>query len=391
MNLFKVDDKTDWFLLILIGFCAIAIDGIVLQVSLHVILPFVFTMVGIRNASKFFPNNSLKVYLFLVLWLGVCSIFACDPKVAITMMIKIISGFLCSFTLYHLALKEKNIVWVYLIVIASFVSMMVYANNNIGLIIAENIGDRLQNDIINANMFAYSLFYASFALYIILMKYVPNKLLVELTLVFGIIGISIWLSLMTASRQIIMLQIPLMVSLFAVKIFRLKPTNIMVVLLFICLLIFLGLPIFDNYYSGSLLAERSTVSFTEDFRSVVLSEAIRCGLDNPIFGVGPGNFVLINKYHVFSHNNFAELFSNGGFVAFILYVFMIATNLKSQWKRYRITSDRFFLYHFIFQLFFLIDNMLYVQISSLWLMGFYFISVGHSDSYYSRIYNRIHG
>ncbi len=385
MSIFKKDNKVDWFLLLLVGFCAISIYGTALQISLHVILPFVFVVVGIRNAKKLSPNNSLKLYLALVLWLGLCSIFAYDTSVANVLMVKILSGFLCSFMLYHLAYKEKNVLWIYFIVIASFISLMIYAKNNIGLVIAESVGERLQDDVINANMFAYSLFYASFALYCVFKKFVSKLFFIELLLVFCLLGISVWLSLMTASRQVLMLQVPFLLSLFAVGKIKLKPANIVMLLLFFGLLVYVGFPVFEHYTSGSLLAERSEVSFAEDSRSTILMEALKCGLENPIFGVGPGNFVLVNKYHIIAHNNFAELFTNGGFIALLLYVVMVAENLITQWKRFRSTSDSFFLYHLLFQFFFIVDNMLYVQISSLWLMGFYFISVGHSDSYYSRI------
>lgn len=389
MSLFKLDNKVDWFLLLLVTFCATAIEGKSLQIALHVILPFIFIVVGIRYRRCLFRNKSLILYFTLIIWLCICSIFAYNTEVSFSAMIKILSGLLCSFMLYHLSTQESNILWIYCIVIASFVSIMIYANNNIGLIIAETYNERLQDDVINANMFAYHLFYASFATYCIIKRLFKNSLIIELFIILVLLGVSIWLSLLTASRQILVLQIPFLLCLFAIDRFKLKTSNIVLIVLFLGIVIFCGFPLFQQYYNESLLSLRTSESVQEDSRFVILKESIKCGLSNPILGVGPGCFVLVNRHHIFSHNCFAELFACGGFIALILYVAMLSKNLKDQYRRYKETRESFFLYHFLFQFFFILDNFFYVQINSLWLMGFYFISVGHSDLYYKTIQNKM--
>ena len=140
-------DKTDYLLLLLFAFSAMAVQGTFLQVALHIVLPIVFVIIGIQNIHGLLPNKSLKYYLALVLWLGISCLTAFDSEVAFHEMIKIVSAFLCSFAAYHLAIKKQNIIWVYIIMILSFASMMYYASNNIGFSIAYEAQDRLQDEV----------------------------------------------------------------------------------------------------------------------------------------------------------------------------------------------------------------------------------------------------
>ena len=369
-------------LLMLVAISAVALEGSFLQIALHILLPIVFLVVVFFCIRDLLPNPSLKKYLYLLAWLGIASLFAYNRDVAFRDMIKIASGFFLSLSIYHLLQVEGNVKWLYLIIISSFASMMYYASINIGFMIAQEFQDRLQDDVLNANMFAYFLFYASFATYLLLRPLFSKVKFIEILIVIGLLILSAWISLMTASRQVLYLQIPFLACLFSVGKLRFSFKNIFAILMIVLIVYFVGLPFFESSYSESLLADRSAISFLEDSRSTILMEAIKCGLSHPLFGVGPSNFVLVNRYHIFSHNCYAELFAGGGFVALVLYVTIIWINLKMQLERYRITKDNFYMYHFIFQLFFAIDNMLYVQINSLWLMGFYFVSVGHSDFYF---------
>ena len=369
-------------LLMLVAISAVALEGSFLQIALHILLPIVFLVVVFFCIRDLLPNPSLKKYLYLLAWLGIASLFAYNRDVAFRDMIKIASGFFLSLSIYHLLQVEGNVKWLYLIIISSFASMMYYAIINIGFMIAQEFQDRLQDDVLNANMFAYFLFYASFATYLLLRPLFSKVKFIEILIVIGLLILSAWISLMTTSRQVLYLQIPFLACLFSVGKLRFSFKNIFAILMIVLIVYFVGLPFFESSYSESLLADRSAISFQEDSRSTILMEAIKCGLSHPLFGVGPSNFVLVNRYHIFSHNCYAELFAGGGFVALVLYVTIIWINLKMQLERYRITKDNFYMYHFIFQLFFAIDNMLYVQINSLWLMGFYFVSVGHSDFYF---------
>lgn len=379
-------EKTDWLLLLLFAFSAMAVEGNILQVALHIVLPIVFLIIGIQNLHGLLPNKSLKYYFALVIWLGMSCLTAYYSEAAFHEMIKIASAFLCSFAAYHLATKKNNIIWLYIIMILSFASMMYYASNNIGFLIAYEVQDRLQDEVLNANMFAYSLFYATFACYLLFKKYLKASFLLEIIIVIALVGVSVWISLMTASRQVLVLQLPLLLFLFLIGRFKSSYKSIFYIIILALVIIGL-LPYFELYYTGSLLAERSSVSFSEDSRSMILLEALKVGLTHPFLGVGPSNFILVNSHHIFSHNNFAEIFASAGFPAIILYICLVWKNLKTQWKRYKETSDTMFLYIFCFQVFFIIDNFLYVQIASLWLMAFYFVSVGHSDSYYRENYN----
>lgn len=368
----------EFVFLLLFCISTLAIKDRFLQISLWVILPSVFVYTMIRHWRHFFVNKSIKLYLFLVLWLAFASLFAYDTEVAFREMVKILSSFLCSVAGYHFAKNKNNTLVLYIAMVGCFISLLYYAFGNMEFLIATNYQERLQDDFVNANMFAYYLFYASFAVYFLLKRY---KLL-EIPLLLALLALSFWIALMTASRQVLLLQIPLLICLYSVGKVKdpIKAGLSFVIILIV--IIGVGYPLFEQYYSGSYLKQRAAIGYAEDSRFSIMLLAFKYGLDSPIVGFGPGNFVLINGRGIYSHNCFSELFVSGGIIPLVLYLTMLLGNLKQQWKRYKKTNDQFFLYHFIFQAFFIIDNLLYVQISALWLMGFYFISVGHGDSKY---------
>ena len=368
----------EFIFLLLFCISSFAIEGRFLQIALWVLLPIVFIYIIIKNKHHTFSNSSIKKYLILVIWLGFASLFAYNRDVAFREMVKISSTFLCSVAAYHFARNKYNINILYLAMIGCFASILYYAYNNIGLLIAYVEQERLQDESLNANQFAYYLFYASFGIFFIFRKYQ----FLQIPIFLGLCALSVAIALFTASRQVLLLQIPLLICLFSVGRLKISLKSIIAISIILLILIPIGVPLFENFYSGSLLEERSFVGYSEDSRSKLMLLAFKWGLNSPFVGYGPGNFVLINGIGIMSHNCFSEIFVSGGVVPFFLYLSILFGNFVQQWKRYKQTKDDFFLYHLIFQLFFIVDNMLYVQISALWLMGFYYISVGHSDQEY---------
>ena len=76
--------------------------------------------------------------------------------------------------------------------------------------------------------------------------------------------------------------------------------------------------------------------------------AIDVGLEHPLTGVGPGNFVLFNPYMAFSHCTYTEQFACSGFPGLILYVMLVLGFAKAQYSRYKLTNDKMYLYFFCY-------------------------------------------
>ena len=144
--------------------------------------------------------------------------------------------------------------------------------------------------------------------------------------------------------------------------------------------VFIGLPIFEGYFSNSLLATRSMESISDDSRFHLIQQAFDEGTTYPLLGMGPNNFVL--KYGQFTHNTYLELLVSSGFPAVLIYIGILLRFICLQFKRFRKTGDRTFLMFFIYACTFFVDNIFYVFVGNMWLMGLFFIVVGHSEQYY---------
>jgi len=63
-------------------------------------------------------------------------------------------------------------------------------------------------------------------------------------------------------------------------------------------------------------------------REELLKKSIRTALDHPIFGVGPGNFVVVGgTWHV-AHNTYTEIAAETGFPGILLFLWMLGVTLQ---------------------------------------------------------------
>ena len=120
-----------------------------------------------------------------------------------------------------------------------------------------------------------------------------------------------------------------------------------------------------------------------DAAKLASKKAIEIGIDNPVIGVGAGNYAIIPKEiepGSFSHNTFTEVFANFGIIGLIIYLkmlllltFKILKNFRTKNIKIRIINYQFLL----FFLGFLIYNTLYVVYLSTIFMHFLFVIYAH--------------
>ena len=156
----------------------------------------------------------------------------------------------------------------------------------------------------------------------------------------------------------------------------------MALITLVSLVVIIGWPIFYDYFSNSLLGMRTMENVSEDARYFLFRNAIDEGINNPLLGLGPSNFLL--KYRMFTHNTYLELLVSSGFIAMLIFVCLIIRFVYLQIRRYRHTKDRTYLMFLVYIVFFAVDNLFYVFIGDMWLMGPFFIIVGHSELYYKK-------
>ena len=134
------------------------------------------------------------------------------------------------------------------------------------------------------------------------------------------IPLSFFVALTTASRQVLIIQIPLIVLLLWIRYFQggKKKTKLLFVFITVIAIIVL-LPKVVPIFQDSYLAERSQESVKDDTRVFLMKDAIRVGFEHFPIGVGAGNYQKYAPWGYISHNTFTELFANTGVVGFSLF------------------------------------------------------------------------
>jgi len=66
-----------------------------------------------------------------------------------------------------------------------------------------------------------------------------------------------------------------------------------------------------------------------DARKALLKKSIIVAATHPLFGVGPGCFILVDKGWVVAHNTYTELAAEAGFPAILLFLLALGAALKN--------------------------------------------------------------
>lgn len=353
-------------------------------IALYVAIPASFILCFLRF-DTFSTNKYIRFLFFLYLWLCVCTIMAEFYTPAIAQLKRVLGCFLLSYVIASQAKNSRIIPLLYLVYIILLLFAWKYANENI--LNEITIGDeRMNDDKLNANHFAYYTFYVTIAIYILgdILKGKIRKIC--RILFWATIILAFYTAILTASRQILILQIPLFVTLLYVRYIYGTNKNIIFKSLSIAICGIGILLLYNTYgaemYDDSLLKQRSETSANDDIRVEIAKESIEIALERPVFGYGPGNAMYQISSGHFTHNTFLELLVNSGIVGFIIFSYMLLYFVRTQYIRWRQTKNQLFLVFMIFGIFWIADQMFYVFYSDIWLISFFILVATHSDVYY---------
>lgn len=351
------------------------------RVALYIAIPFAFCLSIVQYGNPLVNNKYIKLLLLLYCWVGFTYFGAFNQPAAMAQMKEILGVILLSTVLANVAKNPRAIPWLYIVYIVLYIGAIKYAQTNLLNIIGED--ERASDDILNANTLAYYTFYLTCAIYALgecIKRTLPRKIMRYLF--FSVIFISVWIALITASRQVLIIQVPLFTLFLIIRYGTGKKRHYFYFVVAAILVWMLSTNYIETIFEGSLLQERYEYNLKDDDRTLVLKEAINVGNSHPIVGVGPGNFVYHSKRHIFSHCTYTELYANCGFMAALIYIIIILNFIITQFKRYKRSKDLMFCFFLIFGLFFALDNFFYVFYSELWLMSFFILIASHSETYY---------
>lgn len=349
------------------------------NICLYVFLPLSFVLVLSQNRDIYETNRFLKLLFVLYFWFLISSFFSVDVNESFLQVKRTVATFLLC-TVFASIGKKRPVVG-YVIYLLFFIALLYYAYFNI-LSIIDVSEERMQDDNVNANMFAYYTSFTTFALFILSYCSTNKKRLFNV-LFLGMIPLSFIVALLTGSRQILLVQIPLIVSLVGVKYVR-NGKGVLVFSLIILVAILLFFSFGEGMYEHSTLAHRNELSVGDDERTFLIKDAFRVGFNNIVLGVGPGCYKLVNPTHHYAHCAYAELIACSGLPALAIYVSMLIIFIKTQIKRYYASKNRLFLSFALFGVIFSFQNLFYAFYLLPWLMSFFVLVSSHSNSIFKK-------
>ncbi len=370
----------------------VALDENMNTYALFLAIPasFVLCFLTYNTLSE---NKYLRILLAIYLWLCVSYVFTDNVAAANDELRKILGCFILSYSIASLAQKPKAIPWLYIIYCLLLIYAWKYASEHI----IDDIvfgSERLNDDTLNANHLAYYTFYATICVYI-LGEIVSASWLRHLfrIIFWGTLIVSFYTAIFTASRQILIIQVPLFVVLIICRYMVQSGTSTIIKWLIIIVSIVAAVYAYNHYYhdiyDDSLLQERNSNKVEDDDRTRIALEALEISAERPIFGYGPGNAMYNISTKTFTHNTFLELLVNGGIPCMLIFIYLVYTFLATQIRRWRKTRDKQYLTFIIFGIFWLVDQFFYVFYVDLWLISFFILIATHSDTYYKNSFNKL--
>lgn len=355
------------------------------SIALYLALPMAFTICLYYRGSLVI-NKYTNILFILFGWIAISMLWARHQNYALIEINRVLGAFILCYIMASCCKKAKMIPWLYATYILLYIGAWLYTSNHIVVNIEGMHSDenRLNDAKLNANTMAYYTFFITFILFLfgnILTK--PTYRRISNILFIAMIPMSFFVALSTASRQVLIIQVPLIVILLYLRYFKNRKRAIKLSFILVAATICaLSLTTVSNMYEHSYLAVRASKNINDDSRSKLIIDSFNVGLDNMPFGVGAGNYITYSYNHHFSHSSFFELFANQGIIGLLLYLCLIFLYLSRQYKRYQKTHDKLFLLFLILGIFYLFDNIFYIFYSDIWLISFFVLVASHSEVYY---------
>ena len=321
------------------------------RVSTILVIPagfFISTVLNKKNYKKVLNSKPLLVYITFVLFGLFSIIYSADISVALESASKSLIILLFSISIFSLGSSSLRLYKI-LLISTSIIPFILFFNIIYdGSYIDFTIRD---SESLDTNYYGYFSFVGISSLFIL--KSIKNNLATRIGIIF-LIFISLFFGVVNASRATFIITILISVLGYSFDIFNSGNSNIKTFfyLGIFSIVVFFVYDFFSNNLLDKLLFRRFEILGTvESPREFHAREAIKIGMNNPIFGVGAGNYSIIPKRYElgsFSHNTFTEVFANFGFIGLSLYSYLQYIIFNSLKKRIR--NKHIFSSHFIIQL-----------------------------------------
>ena len=363
---------------------------LVVQPSILVSIIFLFSIVKEKGFS-FFKNETIKFFFIFFLWTSFCSILASNTDVAVKTQGKLLVVFFLMYIVYEFARKSIKHVFVIYIIYIALIPLLTYGvikDDGIGALLnAKQVSLRSKSDeewVLDPNTLGYFVFFGvnfAFIIFNFVKKTLLNKIILGLLVI-----LSFFLVLYSASRGAFVIFIVL--TLLALGVLALgkkldQKGYLFIYLIFIAIIGTLSVGIIQNLIQDSALEQRLQQDDEESTRSSHIKEAFNVGLNNPILGVGGGNYAYVPRSFEqgsFSHCSYTEAFANYGIFGLALLIFLYFKYfqlLRKCFKNKAIQEKEVLYYLGIFLVCFVVYNWFYVTYLTIEFMGAYIAAYVH--------------
>ena len=356
-------------------------------IGLYVLLPIIIIYSFVKYRNLIISSIYWKPYLLLLIWMFLSSFLNDNTANSLNVMISVFATFLLSFSILSLSQNGSNGKMIELGFFALFVAIL-YTTITSGHFSTSfdysNETERRGNTELNSNQYAYFSLFAIMAIRLLIGKSENKRLYLRSFLYLALGAMAFWVALLTASRQVLLTEIPVIVFfIFYDFIGKGAAVSKYFILFGLIIVAFFLSPHVLDLYDNSYLAVRSNERFQEDERYSLLLIGLQQGLDNPFWGLGFGADVA------YTHCTYTHLLARCGIPALLLYIHMIYTSIKQQLYRYRETNDRYFFLLFFLTVIFAYANFFYSYINQPFMMTILFLIVGESNLIYNQFYYKI--
>lgn len=351
--------------------------------GLYIFIPIVIGISFWKYHNYILSSKYWKPSIILLLWMLLSSMLSRNYSESLSAMTPCIAAVFLSLSIWALTSKKDNSKLIEFAFIALFISIL-YATLTGDSFLLDfdyaNEVERRGNTQMNSNQYAYFSLFAIIAARLILGKQKVKNSLIRILIYLCLSSITFFIALLTASRQVLLLGIPVLLY-FLYYDFWIHGSNKARVLAIASLMVVgaLCLPTILELYNNSYLSTRVSANIQEDSRVYLLKTGLEQGLAHPIFGLGLGADV------VFSHCTYTHLMGRCGIVAFLAYAYMIFIALIEQFTRYRKTKDTYFKLYAVLIIVYAVANFFYSYINQPFMLSVLFIIIGDSDKTYNNI------
>lgn len=372
------------FCLYFAAYASLASDSLN-SIALYIAMPIAFALSFLKNKGLR-TNKYENMLLLLFGWIFISYLWANYSEAASRELHRCLGSILLSYVLAVNAKDKKMLPWLYLTFLVLYLGAWNYAQNNIIIDLGgvyDNDSGRMNDEKLNANTMAYYTFYVSFLVYLF-GEFLESKRLkiIFRYLFWTLFPISFIVALVTASRQVLIIQVPLLAFMLYNRYWKgMSSRNrfLSIIIGVVAVLTLFGYV--ESAYENSYLAVRAEKNLAEDARTLLMKDAFNVGIDHMPLGVGAGNYIMYSYSRHFSHVSYLELFANQGIVGLVIFIWLLFSYIKAQWRRYKDTKDKNHLLFFVFGLIFAFDNIFYVFYLDLWLISFFILVASHSITY----------